>query len=639
MRLRRRARREPAPVAAAGHRSGLAVRYWEARDEEFMSAGLLTMVRELPALVTRAVQTAWEASRLDAAATFALNLLAGVFTIFALLATYRVLDSLFAAGASATRVRAAIPFLFLVGAASGLRAGLLAGAAWAQARLKPQVERLAETRLLRLTSQVELAAFDDDEFHNAMQRARDSGVPDSATMVEMTVNVLNGAVGIVATLIFLGVLQPVLMPLLLITAVPGGWAALRSARMRYAAFVRVSTARRRKFMLSDLMAERPPAAEVRAFTLRDHLLAEYDRVADLQQCAELDVARRQARTLVAGNLLTGAATGAVYLTLGGLLAAGVIPLAVTGTSVLAIRAGGGSLTSLMQALNKLYEAALYFGDYLDFCDLARARVPAGRTALAPDGFDRMTADRVTFTYPGADQPALRNVTVTVAHGEVIALVGENGSGKTTLAKLLAGLYRPDAGAIRWDTTDLREINGDDLRERVAVIPQDHTRWPLSVGDNIAMGRPLDAQRLAAAATAADAAEIIASLPYGYDTLLDRRFQDGHDLSGGQWQRIAVARGFYRNAALIIFDEPTSALDARAEHALFERIRTRADGQSTILITHRLASVRYADRIYVFERGCVAEQGTHAELLARGGIYAQMYELQAAAYRERETHPV
>ena len=639
MRRWRKASREAAPPTAGGHRSGLAVRYWEARDEQFMSSGLLTMVRELPTLVARAVRSAWEASRLDAATTFALNLLAGVFTIFALLATYRVLDSLFAAGATAARVRAAIPFLLLVAALAGLRAGLLAGAGWAQARLKPQVERLAETRLLRLTSQVELAAFDDDEFHNAMQRARDSGVPDSATMVEMTVNVLNGAVGIVATLITLAVLQPVLMPLQLVTAFPGAWAALRSARMRYAAFLRVSTARRRKFMLSDLMAERPPAAEVRAFTLRDHLLAEYDRVADLQQNAELDVARQQTATLLAGSLLTGAATGGVYLALGGLLGAGVIPLAVTGTAVLAIRAGGGSMTSLMQSLNKLYEAALYFGDYLDFCDLARTRVPAAQAALAPEGFDRITADGVTFSYPGADRPALRDVTVTVARGEVIALVGENGSGKTTLAKLLAGLYRPDAGVIRWDGTDLRDINGDDLRERIAVIPQDHTRWPLSVADNITMGRPLDPQRLADAATAAGAAEIVATLPHGYDTLLDRRFQDGHDLSGGQWQRIAVARGFYRNAAVVIFDEPTSALDARAEHALFERIRTRADGRTTILITHRLASVRYADRIYVFERGSVAEQGTHVELLQLGGAYAQMYELQAAAYREREAHPV
>jgi ATP-binding cassette subfamily B protein/ATP-binding cassette subfamily C protein len=626
---------EPAPA----QRSGLAVRYWEARDEEFMSAGLRTMARELPALVGGAARTAWQASRLDAATTLGLNLAAGLFTTVALLAVNSVLESLFAAGPTTARLRAAIGALLLVAGATALRAGLLAGASWAQARLKPQVERLAETRLLQLTSHVELAAFDDQQFHDAMQRARDSGVPDSATMVDMTVNVVNGAVGVLATIITLGVLQPVLMPLLLITAVPGGWAAMRAARMRYAAYRRVSTARRRKFMLSDLMAERPPAAEVRAFTLRDYLLAEYDRVADHVQQVELDVARQQTAVLVAGNLMTGAATVVAYVALGGLLATSVIPLAVAGTAVLTIRAGGASLTGLMQSLNKLYEAGLYFGDYLDFCALAKTRVPVRQATTPPVTFDRLTADGVTFTYPGADRRALRDMTVTVAQGEVIALVGENGSGKTTLAKLLAGLYRPDSGVIRWDSTDLGEINGDELRERISVIAQDHTRWPLTARENITMGRPLDEKRLADAAAAAGAADLIAALPRGYDTLLDRRFHDGHDLSGGQWQRIAIARAFYRDAALMIFDEPTSALDARAEHALFERIRTHADRRTVILITHRLASVRYADRIYVLAAGSIVEQGTHAELMLLNGTYAQMYELQAAAYRERESRPV
>jgi ATP-binding cassette subfamily B protein/ATP-binding cassette subfamily C protein len=347
---------------------------------------------------------------------------------------------------------------------------------------------------------------------------------------------------------------------------------------------------------------------------------------------QLDVARQQTTTRVAGDLLTGTATGLVYAALGGLLAAGVIPLAVTGTAVLAIRAGQSSLAALMQALNKLYEAGLYFGDYLDFCAMARGRVPAQCSLTAPESFHRITTEKLTFTYPGSDSPALRDVDLTIRRGQVIALVGENGSGKTTLAKLLAGLYTPDSGVVRWDDIDISAIDGDTLRERIAVIAQDHTRWPLTVRDNILMGRSSDEDRLADATRAAGADQVVARLPQGYETLLDRRFEGGHELSGGQWQRMATARGFYRDAPLMIFDEPTSALDARAEHALFERIRDHAQDRTVVLITHRLASVRYADHIYVLDAGRVTEDGTHTELMNEEGLYAQLYELQAAAYR-------
>jgi ATP-binding cassette subfamily B protein/ATP-binding cassette subfamily C protein len=242
------------------------------------------------------------------------------------------------------------------------------------------------------------------------------------------------------------------------------------------------------------------------------------------------------------------------------------------------------------------------------------------------------AENVWFTYPGADRPALRDVSVDIHAGEVVALVGENGSGKTTLAKILAGLYVPDEGEVCWDDTRLREVDLDRLRQNVAMIPQYYTHWPMTARHNIAMGRePYDAT-IADAAAASGADDVIASLPYGYDTLLDRRFKDGHELSGGQWQRIAIARGFYRDAPLLICDEPTAALDARAEHALFERIRAHADGRTVLLITHRLASVRHADQVYVLDRGRLVEQGSPAELLAAGGVFGELYGLQASAYR-------
>ena len=209
---------------------------------------------------------------------------------------------------------------------------------------------------------------------------------------------------------------------------------------------------------------------------------------------------------------------------------------------------------------------------------------------------------MTFSYPGAATPALRDVSIEINCGEVIALVGENGSGKTTLAKILAGLYRPSAGSVRWDEVSIADVDGEPLREKIAVIAQDHGNWPLSVRDNITMGRLLDDTLLTAAVTASGADTVISELAKGYDTLLAREFKDGAELSGGQWQRIAAARGIYRTAPLLIMDEPTAALDARAEYALFSSLRLLAQDRTVLIITHRLASVRHADRIYVLNHG-------------------------------------
>jgi ATP-binding cassette subfamily B protein/ATP-binding cassette subfamily C protein len=245
-----------------------------------------------------------------------------------------------------------------------------------------------------------------------------------------------------------------------------------------------------------------------------------------------------------------------------------LPLAAAGTAVLAIRSAQSSLNTLLYAVNQCYEEGLYFSDYLAFCADAARRIPAPGIRPAPADFNRITADAVTFTYPCSSQPALREVSIEIRRGEVVALVGENGSGKTTLAKILAGLYRPDSGTVRWDQTAIADVDQEPLREQIAVIAQDHANWPLTVRHNIAMGRGGDLAALARAAQASDADTVIEKLPHGYDTLLDRHFKDGVELSGGQWQRIAAARGFYRSAPLLIMDEPTAALDARAEYALF-----------------------------------------------------------------------
>jgi ATP-binding cassette subfamily B protein/ATP-binding cassette subfamily C protein len=285
----------------------------------------------------------------------------------------------------------------------------------------------------------------------------------------------------------------------------------------------------------------------------------------------------------------------------------------------------------MFAVNQCYEEGLYFSDYLAFCEDAQGRLPPAGSAALPAGFSRIAASGVTFTYPGASSPALCDVSIEIRRGEVVALVGENGSGKTTLAKVLAGLYRPSSGSVCWDSVSLSDVDGEHLRERIAVIAQDHANWPLTVRQNITMGRPLDASLLASSVAASGAETVISGLTRGYDTLLARQFKDGAELSGGQWQRIAAARGFYRTAPLLIMDEPTAALDARAEYALFSSIRSLALDRTVLIITHRLASVRHADRIYVLAGGSVTEAGTHASLMAQGGQYAELYTLQASQY--------
>ncbi|MBT2228071.1 ABC transporter ATP-binding protein [Nonomuraea sp. NEAU-A123] len=605
---------------------------WHAHTDKMAEVGFLAIAKRLPSLVVQAMRMAWAASPRDTVATVTLNLLGGVFTAFGLLATTGVLGALFQEGPTPDRVMAAVPSLIMVATAAGLGTAVRAGAGWAQARLDPQVTRQTEERLYGLTSRVDLVAFDDPEFHDALQRARLRGVAMADSVVSSAINVVTAAVGIAAVAGVLSVLHPVLLPLLLLAVLPDAGAAVRSAKMRYTTLYSLIPAVRRKWIIAELLADREPAAEVRSFTMRGFLLRMYDAVARAEQQVMLSLAKRQMWARVVGEALGGLGSGLVYLALGILLAIAAIPLAVAGTAVLAIRSGQGSLSSLMFATNHLYEEGLYFTDFLEFCADAERRLPGPRPAAAPLSFQRISVSDATFTYPGADDPALRGVSIEIKQGEVIAFVGENGSGKTTLAKILSGLYEPDSGSVFWDDLDLRDVDPEELRLRTAVIAQDHTRWPLTARYNITMGTDKGEPALHAAASVAGADEVVAELPHGYRTLLDRRFKDGHELSGGQWQRIAVARGFHRDAVLLICDEPTAALDARAEHALFERIRGHSDGRTVLLITHRLASVRYADRIYVLDHGKVIEHGDHAALMSLNGLYADLYTLQASAYR-------
>ncbi|GAA4575572.1 ABC transporter ATP-binding protein [Micromonospora coerulea] len=608
--------------------------HWMHRATEFAHTSFKSVARRLPALVREAVVLAWGTSRRDTVASIGLNVAAGVMTTLGLLATTGVLRQLFAAGPTPDRIRAALPALALAAIAVTVKGALTVAAGWAQARLIPQINYQVELRLFETTTAVELAAFDDAGFAEEMDRARDRGMAEAASIVDHTVNLVTGVVGVLATAAAVTVVQPVLLPCLLLAAVPEAVTAVRMARRQYLAMLARITRRRRMWMLAHLMAERRTAAEVRAYQMREFLLTEFRRMMAAETRAELRLARSQSTTRVAGMSVTGIAAFGVYAVLGGLLLGGVVALAAAATALLALQSARSSLRIAVFATNSLYEDALYYQDYRDFLDRARQRVPIGG-GRPVDGFDRIELDRVTLRYPDTDKAAVDGVSLSIRRGEVVALVGENGSGKTTLAKLIAGLYRPTDGAIRWDGVDVAELDPRQTGAKVAVMTQDWWRFPFTAGQNIRIGRhdrPADrpGPSVEDAARGAAAHDMITELPYGYDTLLDRQFKDGQDLSGGQWQRLVAARGLYRDAPLLICDEPSAALDARAEHALFQHLRRHPE-RAIVLITHRLANVRHADRIFVLDHGRLIQQGNHDELMAQDGPYRELFELQAAGY--------
>ncbi|WP_423748138.1 ABC transporter ATP-binding protein [Frankia canadensis] len=612
-----------------------AVRSWERQERTLQRTGVRTMARRLPGLLRLAWSVAWEADRAGLVVMVVLRVLAGVVEALGLLAVAGALTAVLRDGPTPQRLRDAVPAVILVVAAGVARSGLAAATSLIQARLGPRVDRASLVRLLDLATRTSVMAFDDPTFVDDLEAA-ERGAASGRQLVDNAIEVLTAAIRIAAAGGVLGVLHPALLPLLVLSILPDGWASLRSARLAHASWLQRLPQVRRQWMLRYRMTDRDCAAEIRSFGLGPFLLGEYTALAREQEAEQVRVGRGQARYRLTGEAISGLALGLVYGVLVALLDAGVMPLAAAGTAVLAIRTGRGAMESALTTLNSAYENFLYFGEYRSWIAQAEERVPEERTPRAPGAPALIRAENVTYTYPRTDKPALRGVTIELRRGEVVALVGVNGSGKSTLAKVVAGLYEPDGGAVTWDGVDLAAVDPDSVRERIAVIPQDYTQWPMSARMNIAVGRVgrlradgPDSVVPAARATGAD--EVIEGLPHGYDTSLARQYTAGHDLSGGQWQRIACARAVYRDAPLLIADEPSAALDARAEQTLFTLIRELGHDRTVLLITHRLASVRSADRIYVLDGGVVVDQGDHEDLMTRPGIYRDLFTLQASQF--------
>ncbi|SOD87342.1 ABC transporter ATP-binding protein [Streptomyces sp. Ag109_G2-15] len=615
---------------------------WNEHADAFLELSFRAMMVRLPGMLASSLRLARQADPRAARIVLAAEVGRGAAQAVSLLAVNSALGKLLAGPDIAQRLRAAAPALVVMAAVMLVAALLRAASTYATGRLEPKVERVATELYLERAANVELAAIEDHAFHKLLDTAQ-YGARSARSMISYGARVINAVISLIAAAGVLTVLHPALLPLLVTMTLPSAWGALTNARRRYESFHTWVQHARAGHLIGNLLTEPAAAPEIRVHGVGPFLLRHFRSMSETAEAEQARLSRLAARTGLIAAAWTGLATVATYATLGALLLGGAMALSVAGTAVIAIRTGSTSLDTLVLEINELHEEALFVGDLQRlYTEAAERAIPSGGLPL-PEDPREIRFENVTFSYPGdAARPALDDVSLTLPLGRIIALVGENGSGKTTLVKLLAGLYTPARGRILWDGVDAASADRRLLAERVAMVAQDFKRWPFTARVNVAVGRssaPLTEERLAASIAEAGAEEVVADLPRGLDTLLARNFSGGHELSGGQWQRLGIARAAYRRGRILIVDEPTAALDARAELEVFDKIRALAgSGQTVVLITHRLASVRHADLVHVLEHGRLVESGTPEELLARGGVYAELYALQAEQFTARVPTP-
>jgi ATP-binding cassette, subfamily B, bacterial len=591
-------------------------------DEIMEPEGSRGTWRELPRLLVESVRLAWSAGPREFALTSGLQILASAGVAAQLFAAKAVLGAIIGAGDFGDVLPA---LLVLVGVTVALDLAQTVEAE--QSRLLAElVGRRALDRVIDVAVSVDLLAFEQPEFYDRLRRAQAQGMFRAMQTVNGLLGMVGGAVAGVGIVAALAGLQPLLVPLVVLGFVPLWIASARNSRDFYEVSWTMTPRDRQRMYLQHLLLARDPAKELRIFALTPWLRRRYDALYDERIDQLRGVARRRSGRSLVASLLSAAMTAVGVGGLAWFYVSGRMTLAATGAAVFGLYQLASRLRTMHFSAASLYESALFLRDYTSFLGLAREPVEIRRR---PAALEKIAVERVTFAYPDSDRAALDDVSIEIGTGEIVALVGENGSGKTTLAKLIAGLYPPTVGRIVWNGEEVAGVVDD-----VAVIFQDFERYMLTVGENIGIGRHEwieDAGAITAAAERAGAHAFVDRLPSGYDTLLGREFLGGFDLSIGQWQRLALARAFFRDASLVVLDEPTAALDARAESQLFARMRELLEGRAAVLISHRFSSVRSADRIYVLHRGRVVEHGTHEELTALGGIYAELFTLQAAQY--------
>jgi ATP-binding cassette subfamily B protein len=501
--------------------------------------------------------------------------------------------------------------------------------------LADKYTRHVSIRVMDHAAGLDLTAYEDPVFYDRLERARVQAT-DRLGMIQAIGRLVQQAVTTLTLSVSIMVLSPWLMLLLLVGVVPAFVGESHFAFLGYAKNFRQTPIRRQLDYLRVLGGSKEAAKELKLFGLRTFLRDRFARLSDEVYKENVDLSHRK---LIAGSLLSVVGTMGYYSayvfviwrTVNGALSIGTLTF-LTG----AILQASGNIQQIFSTLAGIADQALFLTDLLAFFEM-RPTIRSRPNALpAPKPIVRGFEFRnVSFRYPGNSRLILNRLNFQLRPGERVALIGENGQGKTTIVKLITRLYDPSEGQILLDGVDLRDYDLDDLHREMGVIFQDFMRYEMTARENIAVGRVeeidnLELLEIAARKSMADST--VARLPQRYDQMLGRRFEQGVDLSGGEWQKVALARAYLRNAQLLILDEPTAALDARSEFEVFQRFSDLTSGKTALFISHRFSTVRMADRIVVLDNGRIIEDGGHDQLTSLGGRYAEMFEMQASNYR-------
>jgi ATP-binding cassette subfamily B protein len=490
-------------------------------------------------------------------------------------------------------------------------------------------------RVMEHAASLDLMAYEDPAFYDRLERARVQAT-DRLYMIQAIGRLIQQVITTITLSISIMVFSPWLLLLLVVGVIPAFVGETHFAFLGYAKNFRQTPIRRQLDYLRILGGSKEAAKELKLFGLKDFLTGRFKGLSTQVYEEDIALARRK---VVAGGFLTAIGTAgyytayvfAVWRTVTGVFSFGTLTLLAN-----AIREASSNLQQTFSTLSTIADQALFLTDLIAFFEMRPTIQSKPNALLAPRPIRRGFEFRnVSFRYPGSSRLILNGLNFHLHPGERIALIGENGEGKTTIVKLLTRLYDPVEGQVLLDGVDLREYNLEDLYREIGVIFQDFMRYEMTARENIAVGKIEQIDNLPLVEQSAQksmAEDVVAKLPSGYEQMLGRRFDGGVDLSGGEWQKIALARAYLRDAQVLILDEPTSALDARSEYEVFQRFAELTTGKMALFISHRFSTVRMADRIVVLENGRIAEEGNHDALTNLGGRYAEMFELQAASYR-------